>query len=125
MERHELPQGSHVGRLVGGHWRRGRVQDVMVAGDDGGERLVGDWELLHGACLDQLQGLERSVRQGHLCLPQNIKRSPHPQPPRSGVAPTQPLGNPWSPPGVPFSTPTVTHRGREAAERVVLSTEHH
>lgn len=69
LERHELPQGSHVGRLVGGHWRRGRVQDVMVAGDDGGERLVGDWELLHGACLDQ--------------------------------------------------------RGREAAERVVLSTEHH
>lgn len=69
LERYELPQGGHVGRLVGGHWWRGWVQDVMVAGDDGGECLVGDGKLLHGTCLNQ--------------------------------------------------------RGWEAAERVVLSTEHH
>lgn len=54
LERYELPQGGHVGRLVGGHWRRGWVQDVMVAGDDGGECLVGDGKLLHGTCLNQL-----------------------------------------------------------------------
>lgn len=63
LERYKLPQGGHVGWLVGGHWRRGGVQDVMVAGDDGGERLVGDGELLHGACLDQLWGREKNGGQ--------------------------------------------------------------
>lgn len=61
LERYKLPQRGHVGWLVGGHWRRWRVQDVMVAGNDGGERLVGDGKLLHGACLDQLQGRQRRM----------------------------------------------------------------
>lgn len=75
LERYELPQGGHVGRLVGGHWRWGWVQDVMVAGDDGGECLVGDGKLLHGTCLNQLWGeTERKTKVRHPCpLPRASK----------------------------------------------------
>lgn len=76
LERYELPQGGHVGRLVGGHWWRGWVQDVMVAGDDGGECLVGDGKLLHGTCLNQLWGeTKRKTRVRHPCLLQVLQRT--------------------------------------------------
>lgn len=54
LEGDKLAQGSHVRRLVWWH-RRWRVQNVMITGDEGRERLVGDRELLHGTGLDQLQ----------------------------------------------------------------------
>lgn len=126
LERYELPQGGHVGRLVGGHWRRGWVQDVMVAGDDGGECLVGNRKLLHGTCLNQLWGeKERKTRVRHSAA--------SPGPPKDPVLPeTCPtvgsgthMSSGHSQPRPSPGVPPVTHRGWEAAERVVLSTEHH
>lgn len=129
LERYKLPQGGHVGRLVGGHWRRGWVQDVMVAGDDGGECLVGDGKLLHGTCLNQLWGeMERKTRVRHPCpLPRaskgpcalrNLRYSGLGCPHHLWALTAQAAG-------CPQASPAVTHRGWEAAERVVLSAEHH
>lgn len=52
LEGDKLAQRCHVGGLVGWSWWWW-VQDIMVTGDEGGERLVGDGELLHGTRLDQ------------------------------------------------------------------------
>lgn len=52
LEWNKLTEGSHMWRLVWWH-RRWRVQNVMVAGNERWECLVGDGELLHGTGLDQ------------------------------------------------------------------------
>lgn len=111
----------------------------MVTGDERGEGLVGDGQLLHGACLDQLGG-ETEAEQpsavpgtrpiappGPLSLrPQSflLFRQPKMPPPRSLPGSVRP-----APPGsqllLPLSAAAGSHRGREAAERVVLAAEHH
>lgn len=62
---------------------RGRwwwVQDVVVAGDELWVRLVGDWELLHRAGLDQLLGKERTQGAAEGCPSSRpSSRSPSPQ----------------------------------------------
>lgn len=50
----KLVEWRQMRRLVGRHWRT-RVQDKMFTGDQWWKCLIGHWQVLHGAGLNELQ----------------------------------------------------------------------